>query len=220
MSECDYCGRRHLKGLRNYPASVKANAKCGKSNHFAVKCRSKISQQTRSRDYVNFTDVAENADFDVTTVTHTINGVQDLEGHAQRKRLLSRMTVNEQFSIVFQIDTGATCNILPMEGLPPPLIIDRSEKLNLQFFNISQTTTLGTCTLNLSHGSEPRTYLIKLHVVDNGAASLLGVQASMEMGLIEEKTESVYWLQADEVKLHQVAQIIFKKILHKSSNPK
>ena len=120
--------------------------------------------------------------------------------------------MNEQFSIVFQIDTGAACNILRMEDLPPPLIIDRSEKLNLRFFNNSQTTTLGTCTLNLPHGSEPRMYLIKFHVVDNSAASLLGMQASMEMGLIEVKTGSICQLQAVEVKLRRVAAKDFPKI--------
>ncbi len=42
---CQYCGRRHDKGPRQYPALGKTCSKCGKANHFASVCRQKQSQK-------------------------------------------------------------------------------------------------------------------------------------------------------------------------------
>ena len=40
-NECDYCGQRHQRGMRHCPAAGQTCDVCGKTNHFASKCRSR-----------------------------------------------------------------------------------------------------------------------------------------------------------------------------------
>ena len=43
-NECDFCGRRHQRGMRHCPAAGQTCDVCGKTNHFASKCRSRRDQ--------------------------------------------------------------------------------------------------------------------------------------------------------------------------------
>ena len=97
--------------------------------------------------------------------------------------------------MAFQIDTGATCNIIRFNDIPPAVKIDTSERISLRFYNDSTETSVGTCVLRLSHAGQ--THTVKFHVVTNGAASLIGAQSSLEMGLISVDTETVYRSQAE-----------------------
>ena len=39
--ECNYCGKKHVRGTSNCPAYGKICSKCHKKNHFALVCRAK-----------------------------------------------------------------------------------------------------------------------------------------------------------------------------------
>ena len=61
------------------------------------------------------------------------------------------------------------------------------------FFSDSKKTALGICNVSLSHESNPHSiHTTKFVVVDKGAASLLGAQSNVKMGLIEVKGETVF----------------------------
>ena len=177
----NFCGRQHRRGLKSCLAAGKLWTACGKLNHFAARCRSTrmMSRPTRMQDKnrIHLADIEDEPE-NVLTVNESINGVQS----APRK-LLTKMNVNGHASMVFQIDTGATCNILRAEDMPSSVDVDRSERPSLCFFNDSKTTALGICNVSLSHESNPHSiHTAKFVVVDKGAASLLGAQSSVKMG--------------------------------------
>ena len=121
--ECYYDYRNHRKAQKTCPASGKTCSRWWKTNHLAIDWRTTVttSQSPQGRrDGKNFTDVAETDSVEVLivhAVNHTVNTVR-IE-HAPRERLHTRLTANKRTSIVIQIDTGAMCNILNKEDLPP-----------------------------------------------------------------------------------------------------
>ena len=135
----------------------------------------------QDKNRIHLADIEDEPE-NVLTVNESINGVQS----APRKKLLTKMNVNGHASVVFQIDTGATCNILRAEHMPSSVDVDRLQRPSFCFFNDSKATALGICNVSLSHESNPHSiHTTKFVVVDKGAASLLGAQSSVKMGLIE-----------------------------------
>ena len=46
-AECGFCGRKHYVGRMNSPSKGKTCNRCGKHNHFAVKCRAASGMKPR-----------------------------------------------------------------------------------------------------------------------------------------------------------------------------
>ena len=76
------------------PASGQKCKKCGKEGHFAVKCRSKSE------------DAKVHMDEQEVFYIHSISG---------KDQALVPLTLNDSASVTFQIDTGSSPNILPLQ---------------------------------------------------------------------------------------------------------
>ena len=63
------------------------------------------------------------------------------------RQIFSTMTVSGNRLVQFQIDTGATCNLILKRVLPENTAIDRGGKKTLHFYNGAKSPTLGTCQL-------------------------------------------------------------------------
>ena len=150
----------------------------------------------QDKNRIHLADIEDEPE-NVLTINESTNGVQC----APRKKLVTKMNVNGHTSVVFQIDTGATCNILRADDTPSSVEVDRSERPSLCFFNDSKTTALGICNVSLSHESNPHSiHTAKFVVVDKGAASLLGAQSSVKMDWIEVKVEAVFRTQDNPIR--------------------
>lgn len=98
LRECWNCGRRHELHKRELcPAYGKTCNKCHKQNHFAAKCRSKAAPQA----------VKAVEDDEVYQARITSSGADD-------SQLVTLRLENGNY-LRFQADTGAQCNVVPLD---------------------------------------------------------------------------------------------------------
>ena len=95
--DCSYCGQRHAQKKELCPAYGKKCTTCGKNNHFANKCRTPSRPEKRS---------LHNVDYEVFTTTRT--------SHLKESELVTLRLESGNY-MRFQPDTGAQCNVIPVE---------------------------------------------------------------------------------------------------------
>ena len=90
--DCKYCGRKH--GKRDCPAYGQTCRKCGKKNHFRVKCRAMQTSNIHKNEEIFF--------------------VAGLIGDTSSKAVITVDVGRSrpQSRVKFQMDTGAECNVL------------------------------------------------------------------------------------------------------------
>ena len=105
--DCPNCGRKHDSQRREMcPAFGKTCRRCNKRNHFAVKCRSRGRNQ---RALVVDTDLEPEAQDEDETLTLS------LPVHCLDDSQFITLRIKSGSYIRFQVDTGAQCNVLPLD---------------------------------------------------------------------------------------------------------
>ena len=94
---CKFCGQKHEFKRGMCPAAEKKCKKCGKKGHFAKVC---LSAKT-----VHI--VEEEFSEEETYAISTVKG-------SSATQAIATFRVNNQHDVAFEIDTGASCNILPL----------------------------------------------------------------------------------------------------------
>ena len=105
-SECKFCGYTHVLEKTKCPAWGKTCKSCSGRNHFAKKCNK--SQKTPT---VREIDKSSDSDQSEWVSTVKINAVSTNEKEAHAEMIVCGKPVN------FQLDCGATVNILPAKYL-------------------------------------------------------------------------------------------------------
>ena len=107
MRECGNCGRRHgLQRRELCPAFGQICRKCHKLNHFAAKCRgqaSATSVQTVEDSLPHATESAE----EIFPLQMSVHGLDDSQ--------FVTLRLESGSYIRFQVDTGAQCNVIPVD---------------------------------------------------------------------------------------------------------
>ena len=171
-AECSYCGLKHAKGRDKCPANGKQCSKCGKMNHYARKCRSK------DKKTVHYTH--ESSEEELLTLTLTQDQVQAVGGY--QKQIFAVMNVGRQ-KVKFQLDTGATCNVI-RKDVPPGTDIEPTVQL-LSMFNKTKLKAQGRCTISLQNPRNQKKYRGTFIVAEGVTSSVLGAQTVQQMGLIQ-----------------------------------
>ena len=105
--DCPNCGRQHDNRRRELcPAFGKTCRKCQKRNHFAIKCR---SQRGNSR--VRAVDEREEQEEDEDSEAFPLQ----LQVHSLDDSQLVTLLMESGSYVRFQVDTGAQCNVLPLD---------------------------------------------------------------------------------------------------------
>ena len=115
---CKFCGRRHVRDKTKCLAYGHQCTKCGRNNNFAMKCRggkmpydrSGVHQNLR---YVDDFDQSSLEEYTIDVITHHITAVKNAKSCP--KQLFTTVTVNDSKDVTFQLDCGATCNLLPLK---------------------------------------------------------------------------------------------------------
>ncbi|KAF0024605.1 hypothetical protein F2P81_023407 [Scophthalmus maximus] len=134
--ECKFYGKTHERSKQKCPAYGKKCKKCGKDNHFAVKCRAR-PEQKKKRPLHNVAECESDEYEEILCVPEA-----DTE-NVEDTQLFAGMLLGKDV-VKFQIDCGASCNIIPIELLNP------DTKLNVQQ---KQTEATGEM---LSKAKEPK----------------------------------------------------------------
>ena len=112
---CKHCGGDHELEREKCPAYGKTCGKCGKSNHFAGVCK----QRGRRKKRVNTVSVSSSDSGESLFTVHITPEVDSV--HAIQSNIPSKITATMKFKggpeINFQIDTGATCDVLKLSSI-------------------------------------------------------------------------------------------------------
>ena len=127
---------------------------------------------------------------------------------ATRRKILTRLELEGGFShgklVTFQVDTGATCNVLRAQDLPNDVFLKSQESYCLSFFfNGTQKDSLGTCEIAVKNPANGREYRQLFQVVDFGTVSLLGAQAAQKLELVSVIQENLFSVEAPNQTLNR-----------------
>ena len=196
-STCKYCGRKHEYSKTKCPAFGKECRKCGKPNHFESMCKSGYKtrpRQQRIRALSDESDDENNDYFEIHTVTLTnVNSVKSRHS----RHIFATMNIigkNKNTRMTrFQLDSGATCNIITANVLKE-LEIKELQKTN-QILNMYNNTTLkpiGKCKLKLVNPKNNEKFIAEFVVIKDGTLTpLLGNKAVQAMSLLTINYENI-----------------------------
>jgi hypothetical protein len=181
--QCKFCGRRHKFGANLCPAWGKTCTKCGRKNHFAAKCETK--QASRS---VRMVEQEEEELPFVLSVEKTPEG----------KEFATMKIISTGKYVKFQLDSGSTCNIVPLLYLSAEqkIAVDRSRSTSLHLYDSDVSVkTLGELVVPMINPKTNQGYRVVCQVVENdNRVPILGNRAAQSMGLITVNRENILTL--------------------------
>ena len=196
IDDCRFCGTSHIMDKNKCPAFGETCDNCGGKNHFARKCRkpnAHLDKQKRKKHTLSqrkhCNRVKEEADCDCDS-SEDFEFCQAIQ-KTTKKLIKCRMIVDSQ-EVVFQIDTGASVNLLPAKYCSRPL--DRYDG-KLMMWNNAECKPLGTIRMKVKNPRNGKKYSVPFLVYDHkGSLHILGNTTSQQMGLVtveQENFESV-----------------------------
>ena len=187
--QCKFCGRKHERVKEKCPAWQKTCKACSGRNHFAVCCEAsksppKLAHKTRSyhgygRKVYNVNDDCSESETETIGCVNAVNN-QAEEIHAEF--LLDNKVVK------FQVDCGATVNIIP-EKFIGNRGLNKCSKV-LRMWNRSEVKPLGQCRMTIRNVKTRKKYSVEFVVVRESFVPLLGAKAVQQMGLIKVNTKN------------------------------
>ena len=168
---CRYCGRRHAFKREACPAFDKECLICKKRGHFARQCRSSKAHYLED----------ENSDDEEAFFIHSVRS-------STCQPALVTCTVNDSHKVTFEIDTGASCNILPLSdyikatGDKKGTLISPT-KTRLTMHNNSKATPMGKVMLPVERSGQ--THRLRFFVMKSSVMPILGKGSSIGMRLIQ-----------------------------------
>ena len=163
VKECKSCVQSHER--QKCPALGKKCLRCSKMNHFAKKCFSKssrvnnIASQSSSSHNDRFEDdeycLVINSDIQYKTISNYTISID--EKTQESKKLFSAFEFHGK-SVKFQLDSGATCNVIPFD-LPVSKRNLKTTRKFLKMYNNVIVKPLGQCKLTLKNLSNSNIYV-------------------------------------------------------------
>ena len=199
--ECKFCDYSHPMAKSKCPAYGKTCRTCGEKNHFASKCPSNAGaeqkhkkkpnkKQRRPKTRESKVHQVENAvpsdesDFEWCNSV-VLENCNAMGTTTPRKMAKCRLTVNGQ-DVVFQIDTGATVNILPRQFAENIKPYDGVVKM----WNKTRDKPLGICRMKVTNPRNRKKYSVPFLVFEDGRQPILSYQTSVQMKFVEVKEKN------------------------------
>ena len=178
---CLYCGYPRNHGRDKCPANGAICHKCKGKDHFAKMCgairrRVHTVQEEEVDDYYTVLSVGQ-------------------ESRPAAKPIFAYMDVmrdkGESTRVKFQIDTGASCNVVPVSIVPKGWTVSPSRE-TLVVYGGTTMTSIGSTTLNLVNPVNNKRYKARCIVVSgNDLPPILGNSTSQIMELVEVKYDNI-----------------------------
>ena len=191
--KCKYCGTMHQRKKELCPAFGSRCRNCGRENHFAKVCMQK-GRYSRQKPLHTVTenDSSDSGDSLMTveldpTENDTINTLHQPDIY--KSRIFATMKIKGGNTTKFQIDTGATCNVLKRSELKGTKYERRIKPTAhvLKMYNNSSLTPLGKCKIQVQDPTTKQKFKVPFTVVDdqNAKSNLLGCRTVQQMNLIQ-----------------------------------
>ena len=159
---CKYCRKQHERVKEKCPAYGKKCAKCGKENHFAAKCRSKQAPK-KQKDMRNVNTLSESSE-EEELFNLTSDDIKADVSNSYDKKIYATMEISGQ-PVKMQVDSGASCNILPKKYLPPNTKIQQKDK-ELVMYSKTKMATLGTARIGFRNLRNNKKYRAEFVVIE------------------------------------------------------
>ena len=145
--------------------------------------------------------VYEHEDSDGDDYCLMVESVNSVYHKESPKKIFTTMVLKET-SVKFQLDSGATVNILPVEiyqevQKDPELKHLKNTQTTLVMFNNSELKPLGTVELQTRNPKNGECYLIEYTVVSNGFKALLGAPSILQFSLMSVNVDNIMLVSGD-----------------------
>ena len=183
--DCKYCGRSHPPKKEACKAFGKTCNYCKGLNHFELVCMKKKASNRQASTHTIDTEGSDHESIDqITSSTNT-------------KKIMTRLiVVKSALEIKFQVDSGSTVNIIRHEMLPQATPINMNGTVLTSWTNDSQTS-MGTAKVMVRNPINNKKYNVLFHVVAENRTPILGLRASIAMGMITINHENINTLSSD-----------------------
>ena len=94
------------------------------------------------------------------------------------------------------IDSGASCNVLPIKYLPKGTVLEKSSH-TLRMYSKSTLSAVGPAKIPLVNPKNMESYLIDFTIVDGDFAPLLGLETAQKMKLLVVQTQNILSIRED-----------------------
>ena len=138
------------------------------------------STNSRTKSHKPIHHVEEQSDSEVDWV----NAVRKHEPNGKYDDLKCEMLLGDK-TVAFQIDTGASVNILPVHHAP--YVHPTNKKLTM--WNGNQFTPVRVCRTKLQNPKNNKRYSVEFVVVEGDRTPLIGLSAAEQMKLITVNNE-------------------------------
>ena len=158
--------------------------KCAKNNHFAVVCKG----DSKKQDQYSVAVCKDEAQSEEEVLT--VDKVSAINSNQQKNKIFARLTIEDK-DINFQIDTGATCNILLIGRLNSDYEMVK-QKQSLSMYNGTTMQAIGKQTVNIKNPKNDKTYQADFIIVeDNTMVQKLGAKMAQLMELISVNHQNI-----------------------------
>ena len=168
IQKCKFCGTAHEMNKLKCPAFGKNCLICGGRNHFSKVCK--------SRNKVNFLNNTKDSE---SECSEWINSIGSKDRQVKCAMKVKNKTVN------FQIDTGSSVNILPVQFVNSEDI--RNTETTLKTWNNNKYEPIGECRIVIQNPKNLSKYNVSFVIRHEEFTPILGFSASQQMKLLEIK---------------------------------
>ena len=191
---CKFCGKKHVRSREECPAWGKSCSKCGEKNHFAVRCTkssksSRPPKKKKKRKPVHTIQEGSSSEEHLLTVSaeslHSVNS----------QKLYAKMVANGH-DIQFQLDSGATVNVLPARKYKkvcddPELKELKASEAILSMYNGTEICPLGKRGISLRNPKNNSKYNLEFQIVTEANKPVLGASSIQGMELITVNMQNI-----------------------------
>ena len=134
---------------------------------------------------------------------HTANAV-DMSNF--KNKIFAHMEIANDL-VKMQVDSGASCNVLPRKFLPRDTEIKKTS-LKLTTYTKTNLKVLGVAKVSLQNPKNKKKYRAEFAIIDEDYTPLLGSSMAQQMGLITVQQENILQVKESyqELNMERIAE--------------
>ena len=195
---CKFCLKNHPFKKELCPAWQKKCNSCGGDNHFAGSpvCKGKYPNRGKQKQNKGKQAVYKvEEESDESDYAFVVESVGSLNTDNHHKKIFAAMNV-ENLTVKFQLDSGSTVNILPVDVYKksfsdPQCTRLRKSVTSLVMFNKSVLKPLGSIKAETRNPRNNQVALVEFIIVPEGHMPLLGIQAIQNFDLMRVNDDNI-----------------------------
>lgn len=136
-------------------------------------------KETKEQETSTKADSVNQFDFDesegeILSVSCSQEEINAADNHPNK--ILATMKIGGK-DVKMLIDSGASCNVLPIKYLPKGTVVEKSSH-TLKMYSRSTMSAVGKAKISLVNPKNMESYLIDFTIVDGNFAPLLGLETA------------------------------------------